>query len=32
MEERFHWRGREVALYDLSDTLENETSAFAQSG
>lgn len=26
--ERFVWRGREVALYDLSDTLENATSAF----
>ncbi len=26
--ERFVWRGREVALIDLSDTLENGTSAF----
>ncbi|MVN88237.1 cyclase family protein [Deinococcus sp. HMF7620] len=26
--ERFRWRGREVALFDLSDTLDNATSAF----
>jgi hypothetical protein len=26
--ERFVWRGRKVALLDLSDTIDNDTSAF----